>query len=145
MSTVEKIFILSSLTIFGVILVLTFGKSAVKFFTDPIQDLRLIIEELSDCLYFFGNVCINPTQYTESERKQVRFLLQEKAFNLDSKANAVPIYSLFEIIGIVPPKKAIRNVLVDIGCLINSTCSGTQEKSKEAINARQRIRDALDI
>lgn len=57
---IYRIFLTSSLTILGGVLVYVLGQLISKFYIDPVDKLRETMGELRDILIFYSNVYTNP-------------------------------------------------------------------------------------
>ena len=72
MSEVEKIILTSSLTILGGVIVFVCGHIAVKFFIEPVQELRKLIGEIAFSLSFYANQIHGNSTKTEEAREIFR-------------------------------------------------------------------------
>src|SRR6266566_2919468 len=72
MTEVEKIIITSSLTIMGGVVVFVCGQIAVKFFIEPVHELRKLIGEIAYSLNFYANQIYGNHVKTDEAREVYR-------------------------------------------------------------------------
>ena len=142
MSEIEKIFLTSSLTICGGVLVIVFGQVFIRFFLDPITDLRKLLGEIADNLVYFGNVYSNPGVAREELIAKARKVFRQNASLLRSRAHAIPLYPFFVILKLIPRQNHISEASRNLIGLSNSLTQGEPRINHERA---QQIRTALGL
>ena len=99
MSQLYQIFLTAGLTVFGGILVLTAGQVLVRFFIEPIHELRKLIGEIDFSLTFFANLYANPATDglpVDERRRSASDTLRQQASQLRAGVRAIPCYDLLQ-------------------------------------------------
>jgi len=124
MTDIASIFLTSSLTICGGVLVVVLGQVFIRFFLDPITDLRKLIGEIADNLVYYGNVYSNPGMAKKDVIDKARIAFRQNASVLTSRAHALPLYPLFSILRVVPRRSHISEASGNLIGLSNSLVQG---------------------
>lgn len=146
MSDMLKIFLTSSLTIFGGVLVFTTGQIISKFLIEPIHEQSKCIGEIADALIFYADIYGNPgcqmLGESEGKREETSKSLRQYASLLISKTHMIKLYSLLSMLSIVPRQKNILDASKELIRLSNSVYSSTCEFN---MVSRNKIMKALNI
>lgn len=98
----------SVLTIFGGVLIFVIGQIFLKFFIEPVHQLRAHIGRITDSLIFYANVYGNPGSLSTDEMKKASNDLRKQASELMSKTAVIPCYRFWSFLRIVPRFSDIR-------------------------------------
>jgi hypothetical protein len=142
MTEMEKIFLTSGLTICGSVLVLVIGQIIIRFFIDPLIELRRMIGEVADTIIFYANIYANPGVASKEDCDEASEFLRQKASLLRARAKAVPLYSLFSFLRIVP---GLKDISVASGNLIGLSNSVHKGDPMENRDRQIKIRNALGL
>jgi hypothetical protein len=142
MTELERIFLTSALTICGSVVVLVTGQVIIRFFIDPIIELRRMIGEVADTVIFYANIYANPGVPSKGDSDEASEALRQKASLLQTRAAAVPLYDLFTDLQIIPSSKQISEASRNLIGLSNSVHQGDPA---ENLNRQKSIRDALSL
>lgn len=107
MAEIVQIFMTSMVTVFGGVLVYVGGQVSVKFFIEPIHDLRSHIGAISHALVYYSDLYTNTGEDKEERRERVSKHFRTHAALLRAKGNAVPLYGLWAKRGVIPSRKSI--------------------------------------
>lgn len=124
MSEIERIFLTSGLTICGGVLVIVLGQVFIRFFLDPITNLRKLLGEIADNLVYYGNIYSNPGVARDEVTDKARKSFRQNAGLLRSRAHAIPLYPLFAIFKLVPRQNHISEASQNLIGLSNSLIQG---------------------
>lgn len=114
MGELYDIFLTSAVTIIGGISIFVIGQIILKFFIEPVNDLRGVIGETVYALIFYSNIYTNPSITTAVERRiEVSNTLREKASLLNSKVCMIKWYGLFKFLKLIPDRDSIVNASVN--------------------------------
>jgi hypothetical protein len=142
MTELERIILTSSFTICGSVIVLVTGQVIIRFFIDPIIELRKMIGEVADTIIFYANIYANPGLPSEEDCSQASEALRQKASLLRARAKAVPAYGFFSLLRIVPSQKQISEASKNLIGLSNSVRRGDPMVNYDR---QQKIREALGL
>ena len=112
MTKIAQIILTSSLTILGGALVLVAGQIAIKFFVEPVHELRKFLGEIQDALIFYANL----PPYEESNEQtrktilEAKDLFRQQASRLIAKRKIIPWYRCLAKLKIVAPEKNIEEI-----------------------------------
>ena len=104
MSELGKIIYTACATLIGGVLLLVAGQIITRFVIDPLVEFRRLLGEIAATLLLHSNLLFNPsTQDTHSQQfEQARADCRKLASRAHALSAAVPVYSLFAELGIVP-------------------------------------------
>ena len=120
MSDILKIFLTSSFTIIGGIVIYTSGQIISRFIIDPIHEQKRIIGEIADALIYYANVYNTPGMWSDEKMDLVREKFRQLATLLQSKTHLVPFYCFFVKYKMVTNAKAIYKSSENLILLSNS-------------------------
>ena len=143
MSELQQALLISALTVCSSVTVLVTGQIIIKFLLDPLTELRKLLGEISDSLTFYANVYANPGQISEEITVEAMRDLRQRSSQLWARALALPLYSLFRFLRLVPSKKQISEASSNLIGLSNSLGSGGDPKTNT--EAAVAIREALGL
>ncbi len=129
----------SVLTIFGGVLIFVTGQIFLKFFIEPVHQLRAYIGRITDSLIFYANVYGNPGSLSIEEAKKASDDLRKLASELMSKTAVIPCYGFWSFLRVVPRFSDIRdthrNLIGLSNGVFNTGNSGDNAKCVEEIKA----------
>ena len=96
------------LTIMGGVFVFVLGQISLKFFIEPIHELRSHIGKIADALIFYANVYANPGCTAEQEQRNASDELRKLASELMARTAVVPLYGFACLIRALPSLSDIR-------------------------------------
>lgn len=104
----RDVILTSVLTILGGVLIFVTGQIFLKFFIDPIHQLRAHIGRITHSLIFYANVCGNPGSLSIDVEKKASEDLRKLASELMSKTAVIPCYSFWSFLKVVRRLNDIR-------------------------------------
>jgi hypothetical protein len=119
MSEVIKIFLTSSLTIIGGLIIYAFTQIASKFFIEPIHEQKKIIGEILGSVLHQSILCSVPDGKMSINKAEAAQKIMILAKELLWKTQLIPCYSLLERMGIVSPMKNIIGTWQEMHNLID--------------------------
>jgi len=102
------------------VLVFVVGQLVAKFFIDPIYEQAKAIGGVAYSLIFYANVYANPGQAPTEVADKASEILRQHASELMAKTHAVPWYSLWEFIQIIPQQGHVKQASNELIGLSNS-------------------------
>ncbi len=142
MSELHQIILTSSFTILGGIIIFITGQVVVRFLIEPIQEQYKVIGRIASSLLFYANVYANPGFVAKEFSDETTESLRRHASDLISSTRMIPLYRLWEVLGVSPKSEEIKQAFKDLIFLANSTHTGSTEWN---IGARRRIEKSLHI
>ena len=142
MSDLDKILLTSSLTICGGVLILVIGQVLMKLFIEPLFAVRSLISDIADNLVFYAHLYANPGTDSPELRQEAKNVLRQKASHLRARAHVLPLYTLFALIRLIPPRKSVTQASGDLIGLSNGIFDGNPSVNHERQKA---IRSALSL
>ena len=142
MTELERIFHTSGLTICGSVIVLVIGQILIRFFIDPIIELREMIGKVADTVIFYANIYANPGVGSKEECHEAMDALRQSASLLRARAMAIPLNSLFAFLRVIPTPKSISEASGKLIGLSNSIHIGDPA---ENLKLQVSIRHALGL
>ena len=123
----------ASLTVLVGVIVLVVGQIIIRFFIQPIEELKKTIAEVADVLIYYSHWYTGGTWLPEHNQtvETAKSELRQKASQLRSRANMLPWYAAFSSLSVVPTQKNISqasNVMIGI---VNSTDGEHGRENKE--------------
>ncbi len=115
MSDIEKII----LGAFGAVTVYVIGQILLKFFVEPVYDLRKEVGKVRFNLAFYATTIHNPTGRTKELSNDAEKALMKSSCKLISQIHAVPLFNItrFLAFGVIPNKKSIEDAAVQLRAL----------------------------
>jgi len=158
MSELLKILLTFVITVMGGVAVFVLGQIFIRFFIEPVQEVRRAIGDVGDALIYYAHLYIHPKEVTAEaggwsagspfppvygeERGEASDALRQKASILFIRANAVPKYDWFVRLKAIPSWESLK---IAHGELIN--LSNSVSRGNPLVNAERRriIADALGL
>jgi hypothetical protein len=131
MSDLLKILLTSGLTIVGGLVVYVFGQIATHFFIDPYHEYRKTVGDIADTLVYYANVYMNPGSSERERMDEASKILRQKASLLRVRAYAIPRYTCFVRLKLVPPLENITKASAALIGLSNNIHSGNFEHNEK--------------
>ncbi len=146
------------MTVIVGVTVFALGQILVRFFIEPVQDLRRAIGDAGDVLIYYARLYLNPKEVSPEvgdysagsplppvygeERGVASDALRQKASLLFIRANAVLKYGWFVRLGIIPSWESLKTAHRELLNLSNSVSRGNP-----LVNAERRriIAEALEL
>ena len=145
MSDLFKIFLTSSLTVVGGVLVLVVGRIIEKFLIEPVHEQSNVIGEIADSLIFYANLYSNPGVGKPEEMDEASRALRQQASRLMARTHAVRCYWLMQLLRIVPKHRDTLRARENLMGLSNSI-HRDDPRLPEVNNARRKqIEESLHI
>jgi len=104
----KNVILTSVITIVGGVFIFVLGQIFLKFFIDPIHQLRSHFGRITDGLIYYADVYFNPGSNTEEREKNASGELRKLASELIAKTSAIPSYRFWSTFKIVPNLSDIR-------------------------------------
>lgn len=114
----------SVLTIIGGVLIFVTGQILLKFFIEPVHQLRAHIGRITDSLIFYADVYFNPGLGSTEEAKKASRDLRKLASELMAKTNVVPCYCFWSLFRVVPRLSDISSTHLNLIGLSNGVFGG---------------------
>lgn len=92
MSDLEKILVTSALTILGGVVVFVIGQLIAKLFIEPMQALKVVINDTRVALAFHAAIINTPISRTPETSDQASQALRKCSAELFAKASSIPSY-----------------------------------------------------
>ena len=131
MAKLPEIILTSTLTVLVGVVVFVLGQIAVKFFIEPIQEVRKIVGEIADSLIFFADLHANPGPTATEKRMAASESFRRQASQLKGKTNVVAWYRFWAFIHFLPKKpgidKACRGLIGLSNSLFDNDAKGNRE------------------
>ena len=158
MSDLLKIILPFVLTVMGGVAVFVLGQIFIRFFLEPVQELRKAIGDVGDALIYYAHLYMHPKEVTAEacgwsagsprppvfgeERGEASDALRQKASLLFIRANAVPKYDWFVRLKAIPPWESLKTAHKELIDLSNSVSRGNPLVNAER---RRSIAEALGL
>lgn len=158
MSELLKIILTSVLTVMVGVTVFVMGQIFVRFFIEPVHELRKAIGDVGDVLIYYAHLYMHPKEITAEagnwsagsplppvygeERGGASDALRQKASLLFIRANAVPKYDWFVRLKVIPPWESLKTAHKELINLSNSVSRGNPLVNTER---RRVITEALNL
>jgi hypothetical protein len=142
MSELYKIILTAVFTIFGGVFVYTMGQIISKFFIEPIHSLLRCIGEISDSLIFYADQYSNPGTGKPDDMDKASRVFRQQASLLIARTHIIRWYSFFELLKLVPKRRAVIEASKNLIGLSNSIHSGNALVNA---NRRREIERLLNI
>jgi len=112
MSDIQKII----LGAFGAVTVYVIGQILLKFFVEPVHDLRKEVGKVRFNLSFYATTIHNPIGRTVERSNDAEEALMKSSSKLISQIHAVPLFAVtrFLAFGVIPNKKSIEDAAVQL-------------------------------
>lgn len=104
MTEIDKILITSVATVFGGLLIFTFGQLILKFIIEPIHALKKTLSEIQYALIFHAPAIQTPVGDLESE-KAAQSAIRKLSCDLRINIEAIPLYRFWVIVFWNQPSK----------------------------------------
>jgi len=119
MNELVKIFLTSSVTILGGLLVYVSGQLLSKFLIEPVHELKKTIGEVRFSLAFYAPIIHTPASRNPERSQKAYEALMKSSCDLMARVNAIPSYSKLSNLsrGFLPPKQAILDSAVQLRVL----------------------------
>ena len=158
MSELLKNTLTLALTVMGGVSVFVIGQIFVRFFIEPVHELRRTIGDVGDVLIYYARLYMGPKEIVADagdwsagsplppvygeERGKASDALRQKASLLFIRANAVPKYDWFVYLKAIPPWESLKTAHKELINLSNSVSRGNP-----LVNAERRriIAEALGL
>lgn len=158
MKGVLRIILPLVLTVIGGVAVFVIGQILVRFFIEPVHELRKAIGEVGDALIYYAHLYMQPKEIAAEaggwsagsplppvygeDRGKASEALRQKASLIFIRANAVPKYSWFVRLRAIP---SWESLMIGHKELIN--LSNSVSRGNPVVNAERRriISEALDL
>jgi hypothetical protein len=102
-----SILLTSVITIIGGVSIFVIGQIFLKFFIDPVHELRAQIGRITDSLIYYADVYFNPGLNTEEQAKTASRDLRRVASELMARTSVVFWYRLWHIFRVLPQKSSV--------------------------------------
>lgn len=145
MSDLEKIFLTSSITIFGGVFIFTVGQIILKFFIEPIHKQAEIIGDISDALVYYAREYSNPGLLPKEKLDEAQERFRQLASLLKAKTYMIKWYHFFESFRLVPNLLFIEHTSRELIGLSNSVYERPTTETLRNLEMADRIRVLLGI
>ena len=145
MSDLFKIFLTSSLTVVGGVLIFVIGQIIEKFLIEPIHEQSNVIGEIADSLIFYADLYSNPGIGKPEEMDEASQALRRQASRLMARTHAIRCYWLMQLLRIVPKHKDILKARQNLIGLSNSIHRNDPGLSEVNDARRREIEESLRI
>jgi hypothetical protein len=135
------------ITIFGSFVVFVAGQVFVRFFVDPVLEVRKLIGEIAFTLTLYANVCTSPREPDESDemrdrRSEAARAYREQSGQLRGRTYAVIWHGLAERVHLLPPRGRLYGAAERLVGLSNNCYRGEVDLGLEY---REKIEAALGL
>lgn len=145
MSELEKIFLTSSLTIIGGIIIYVVGQIILKFFIEPIHKQSEIVGDISDALVYYAREYSSPGRLKKEMLDEAHNRFRQLASILKARSYTIKYYNFFEICKLIPKIKSIEQISSELIGLANSVHGGVGVNGVENSQRANKIRKLLNI
>lgn len=111
MSELEKIFLNSSLTVTGGVIIFVVGQIVQKFLLEPLHEQAKAIGETLFCLTHYASWYANPGRGKDDDLTQASNAIRDSASRLKATTNAVVCYGLFAAMRLAPQKENVERAM----------------------------------
>ncbi len=118
--TINSAILTSLLTIIGGVVIFVTGQLLLKFFIEPLHELRAHIGRIVHSLIYYGDIISNPGCVRQEAAEAASLALRTLAGDLVAKTYVVPCYMIAHVLRLLPKKKNIFGTHTELIGLSNS-------------------------
>ena len=152
MSEIYQIILTSALTVVGGVVVITMGQLAIKFWIEPLHELRGLIGEIDFSLTYFAPQYSSPivmpgsSDLSREQHDQARAMFRGHAGQLRAKSRRVLAYGLSGKLGLVPPRAKVFKASENLIGLSNSVFAPNTEAAERYItNSAKLSKEIMEL
>ena len=123
----------SVLTIIGGVCIFVLGQILLKFFIEPIHNLKAQIGRVTDMLIFYADIYFNPGLNTEDQAKTASRDIRRTASDLMAKTATVSWYSIWYMFRILPKRSDVFYAHRELVGLSNGLFQGDPDRNTKRV------------
>jgi len=133
------------LTVLSGVVVYVAGQIFVKFVLEPIHEFYKLTGEIGHALIYYANVYTNTGLAERETLEEAHRLFRRQSCDLFARTYAIPIYSLWTKLRLIPPRKEVLEAGSDLIGLSNGVLDTSNRSIESNSKRRSRVERLLRI